>query len=113
MLKVGVQSAGWYSKNDPMGSFRYIKECGFDYFCTTLTVSRHKDAVRINTLAEEIAAEVGIAWLPSDFKKKNGYKRSCELSEIYSLYRQDYCGCEFSKKAAERRKRSGGKDCRG
>ena len=72
------------------------KELGFDYFCTTLTVSRHKDAVRINALAEEVAAEVGIAWLPSDFKKKDGENRSVELSEKLGIYRQLYCGCEFS-----------------
>ena len=74
------------------------KELGFDYFCTTLTVSRHKDAVLINAIGEEIAAEVSIAWLPSDFKKKDGENRSVELSEKLGIYRQLYCGCEFSYK---------------
>lgn len=74
------------------------KELGFDYFCTTLTVSRHKDAVLINAIGEEIAAELGIAWLPSDFKKKDGENRSVELSEKLGIYRQLYCGCEFSYK---------------
>lgn len=75
---------------------RLAKEQGFDYFCTTLTVSRYKDALRINTLGEEIAAEVGIPWLPSDFKKNNGEMRSARLAAEYELYRQNYCGCEFS-----------------
>ena len=74
------------------------KELGYDYFCTTLTVSRHKDAVLINAIGEEIAAEVGIKWLPSDFKKKDGENRSVELSEKLGIYRQLYCGCEFSYK---------------
>lgn len=69
---------------------------GFDYFCTTLTLSRHKDAVRINTLAEEIAAREGVKWLPSDFKKRDGENRSIELCEQYHVYRQLYCGCKYS-----------------
>lgn len=72
------------------------KEQGFDYFCTTLTVSRYKDALRINNLGMEIAAEVGIPWLPSDFKKNNGEMRSAQLAAQHDLYRQNYCGCEFS-----------------
>ena len=71
---------------------------GFDYFCTTLTLSRHKDAVRINALAEEIAAREGVRWLPSDFKKRDGENRSIELCEQYQVYRQLYCGCEYSYK---------------
>ncbi len=74
------------------------KELGYDYFCTTLTVSRHKDAVLINALGEEIAAQEGVKWLPSDFKKKDGENRSVELSEKLGIYRQLYCGCEFSYK---------------
>ena len=77
------------------------KAGGFDYFCTTLTLSRHKDAVRINTLAEEIAAREGIQWLPSDFKKRDGENRSIELCELYHVYRQLYCGCEYSFKKRE------------
>ena len=69
---------------------------GYDYFCTTLTLSRHKDAVRINTLGEEIGRAAGVAWLPSDFKKQGREMRSTELAEQYGLYRQLYCGCEYS-----------------
>ena len=75
---------------------RLAKHYGFDYFCTTLTLSRHKDAVRINDLAEEIARATGVAWLPSDFKKRDGENRSIELCEQYNVYRQLYCGCEYS-----------------
>lgn len=75
---------------------RLAKQYDFDYFCTTLTLSRHKDAIRINTLAEEIGAAFGVKWLPSDFKKRDGENRSIELCEQYHVYRQLYCGCEFS-----------------
>ena len=71
------------------------KQGGYDYFCTTLTVSPHKNAEIINSIGEEIAAESGVPFLPSDFKKKNGYLRSIELSKKYGLYRQGYCGCRF------------------
>ena len=69
---------------------------GFDYFCTTLTLSRHKDAVRINALGEEAGRTVGARWLPSDFKKQGREMRSTQLAEQYGLYRQLYCGCEYS-----------------
>ena len=75
---------------------RLAKQYGFEYFCTTLTVSRHKDAVRINTLGEEIGQAFGVKWLPSEFKKRGGEERSRVLSAQYGLYRQNYCGCEFS-----------------
>ena len=75
---------------------RIASENGFDYFCTTLTVSRHKDAVLINAIGEEMAEKLGARWLPSDFKKRNGENRSQELSEEMNIYRQLYCGCEFS-----------------
>ena len=75
---------------------RLAKQYGFDYFCTTLTVSRHKDADRINALGEEIARAFSVGWLPSDFKKRGGEDRSQQLAEQYGLYRQQYCGCEFS-----------------
>ncbi len=75
---------------------KLARQYGFDYFCTSLTLSRHKDAVRINTLAEEIARAEGVAWLPSDFKKRGGEDRSLELCEKYNVYRQLYCGCEYS-----------------
>ena len=74
---------------------------GFDYFCTTLTLSRHKDAVRINAIAEEIAQKAGVKWLPSEFKKRDGENRSLALCEQYNVYRQLYCGCEYSLKKRE------------
>ena len=74
---------------------------GADYFTTTLSISPHKDAQWINEIGEELSGIYGVAHLPSDFKKKSGYLRSIELSKEYGLYRQDYCGCVFSKKAAE------------
>ena len=80
------------------------KERGFDYFTTTLSISPHKNAQVLNELGREIAEAYGISYLFSDFKKKNGYRRSCELSVEYNLYRQDYCGCPFSKAEAEARK---------
>ncbi len=73
------------------------KEIGADYFTTTLSISPLKSAQLLNAIGEEIAIEEGISYLPSDFKKRNGYKRSIELSEKYGLYRQDFCGCVFSK----------------
>ena len=75
---------------------RLAKHYGYDWFCTTLTLSRHKDAVRINSLGEEIGRAFGVAWLPSDFKKQGREMRSTVLSEQYGIYRQLYCGCEFS-----------------
>lgn len=72
------------------------KEKGFDYFTTTLTISPLKNAAKLNEIAKEVADELGIKNLPSDFKKENGYKMSTELSKEYGLYRQDYCGCIFS-----------------
>ncbi len=75
---------------------KLAKHYGFDYFCTTLTVSRHKDAVLINDLGEEIGRLVGVSWLPSDFKKRGGEDRSQQLAAQYGIYRQLYCGCEFS-----------------
>lgn len=76
---------------------RVAKSLGFDYFTTTLTISPLKDANLLCDIGEKIASEVGISYLPSDFKKKEGYKRSVELSKQYELYRQNYCGCSFSK----------------
>ncbi len=75
---------------------QYAAEHSFDWFTTTLSISPHKDAVRINQIGQELAAEFGVPHLPSDFKKKNGYLRSLQLSAEYGLYRQDYCGCVFS-----------------
>ncbi|MBP3370776.1 MAG: epoxyqueuosine reductase QueH [Clostridia bacterium] len=81
------------------------RELGYDYFCTTLSISPYKNAEWLNTIGKELSELYGVSYLFSDFKKKNGYKRSCELSALYSLYRQDYCGCRFSKEAAAKRKK--------
>lgn len=74
---------------------------GFDYFTTTLSISPLKNAAKLNEIGEKLAGEYGVAWLPSDFKKRDGYKRSIELSKEYDLYRQDYCGCVYSRRARE------------
>ena len=75
---------------------RIAAEGGFDCFCSTLTLSRHKDPVRINALGERFAEEFGVAWLPSEFKKRGRELRSKQLCEQYGIYRQNYCGCEYS-----------------
>ena len=79
------------------------KELGLDYFATTLTISPLKNAQKLNAIGERLATEYGVSHLPSDFKKKNGYKRSVELSAEHNLYRQNYCGCVFSKRQAGER----------
>ena len=73
------------------------KELGYDYFATTLSVSPLKNAQTLNSIGKGLENKHGIKYLPSDFKKKGGYIRSIELSKEYKLYRQNYCGCEFSK----------------
>ena len=78
-------------------SGRIAAEGGFDYFTTTLSVSPHKDPVRLNEIGEKCGEKYGVKHLPADFKKKNGYLRSLQLSKEYALYRQDYCGCLYSK----------------
>ncbi|MBP3569534.1 MAG: epoxyqueuosine reductase QueH [Lachnospiraceae bacterium] len=83
-------------------SAKIAKEQGADYFATTLTISPLKNAQKLNEIGERLAEEYGVKYLPSDFKKKNGYKRSVELSAQYELYRQNYCGCVFSRLQAER-----------
>lgn len=85
---------------------RLAKEQGFDYFTTTLTISPLKNADKLNEIGEQMAEKYRVLWLPSDFKKKNGYKRSTELSKEYGLYRQNYCGCVFSKQERERQESS-------
>jgi len=75
---------------------RLAGDNGFDWFCTTLTVSPHKDSERINEIGLACGRQYGVKWLPSDFKKREGYKRSTELSREYGLYRQSYCGCLYS-----------------
>lgn len=79
------------------------KEGGYDYFTTTLTISPLKNAQKLNEIGIQLSEEYGVKHLPSDFKKKNGYKRSVELSAEYGLYRQNYCGCVFSKREAAQR----------
>lgn len=80
-------------------------EGGYDYFTTTLSISPHKNAQWLNQLGQEAGEAFGVKWLPSDFKKKNGFKRSTVLAAEHGLYRQDYCGCVFSKHEAEERAR--------
>lgn len=80
----------------------FAKAGGFDYFCTTLSISPLKKAGVLMEIGERLAEEYGVAYLPSDFKKKNGYKRSVEWSAQLGLYRQDYCGCVFSVREAGR-----------
>ena len=82
---------------------RLAEEGGYDLFATTLTVSPLKNAEVINAVGERMAERYGARYLPSDFKKKEGYKRSIELSKQYGLYRQNYCGCEFSRREAAAR----------
>ena len=86
---------------------KLAKEMGFDYFTTTLSISPHKDSAVLNEVGDEISKKYGVKYLFSDFKKKGGYKRSCELSQEYGMYRQDYCGCVFS--ARDRRANDNGK----
>ncbi len=83
---------------------RMAKEGGYDYFTTTLSISPMKNAARLNEIGQRMAAAYGVPYLVSDFKKKNGYKRSVELSGEYGLYRQDYCGCVYSQAEARARR---------
>ncbi len=84
-----------------LASAKKAKELGADYFTTTLTISPLKNAQILNAIGEEMAEAVGSVWLYSDFKKREGYKRSIVLSHEYNLYRQNFCGCVFSKAASE------------
>ena len=72
------------------------KLLGYDYFCSTLSVSPYKNSKLINEIGERLGKEYNVKWLYSDFKKEDGYKKSIELSHKYNLYRQDYCGCKYS-----------------
>lgn len=81
------------------------KEGGYDYFTTTLTISPLKNAAKLNEVGEEMSSKYETAFLPSDFKKKEGYKRSIELSKEYDLYRQNFCGCAFSKAESLKREK--------
>ena len=82
-------------------------ERGFDWFCTTLTVSSRKDAVAINAIGRQAEEKYGVRWLPSEFKKREGNHRSIILSEKYGLYRQDYCGCVFSMNVEDKNEHKG------
>ena len=82
-------------------------ELGFDWFCTTLTVSSRKDAVAINAIGRQAEEKYGVRWLPSEFKKREGNHRSIILSEKYGLYRQDYCGCVFSMNVEDKNEHKG------
>jgi predicted adenine nucleotide alpha hydrolase (AANH) superfamily ATPase len=84
-----------------MEAVKVAKEGGYEYFTTTLSISPHKNAKKLNEIGESLGSKHGVKYLYSDFKKKNGYKRSIELSREYNLYRQDYCGCIFSKNERE------------
>ncbi len=79
----------------------YAKKNKFDYFTTTLSISPYKNSDKINEIGSNLEKEFNINYLYADFKKKNGYKRSIELSKIYNLYRQDYCGCVYSKRSRD------------
>ena len=79
-------------------------EKGFDYFTTTLSISPYKNAKWLNEIGKCLEQEYGVEYLFADFKKRNGYKRSIELSQEYNLYRQDYCGCKYSKEENEKKK---------
>lgn len=81
---------------------REAKKGNYDYFTTTLTISPLKNAQLINAIGQEVAAAEGATWLPSDFKKREGYLRSCTLSKEHNLYRQNYCGCIFSLRDAQK-----------
>ena len=76
----------------------YAELNGFEYFCSTLSISPHKDAQKLNLIGQALAKDKTVKYLPNDFKKKGGYLRSIELSKEYGLYRQDFCGCEFSRR---------------
>ena len=84
---------------------KIARDGGYDYFTTTLSISPLKNAEKINEIGEELSGIYKVTHLPSDFKKKNGYKRSIELSHEHELYRQNYCGCVFSKREAQERDR--------
>ena len=88
-------------------TLEYAEKNGFDYITTTLTVSPYKNAKLINTIGEELCKNSKVDWLFSDFKKSNGYLNSIENSKKFGLYRQDYCGCEFSLQESIKRKKGG------
>lgn len=85
----------------------FAKTNGYEYFCTTLSVSPYKNSAVLNNLGDKISKETGVKYLYSDFKKKDGYLKSIRLSQKYDLYRQHYCGCSYSKAEADQAKKSG------
>lgn len=89
---------------------RLAAEGGYDYFTTTLTISPLKNAEKLNEIGEELSGIYQVPHLPSNFKKKNGYKRSIELSCQYDLYRQNYCGCVYSRREAQLREEQKNQD---
>ena len=92
-------------------SAEYALKGNFDYFTTTLSISPLKNAEKLNQIGLSLEKEYGVKYLVSDFKKKNGYKRSTELSKQYGIYRQDYCGCIFSKQERELQIKNKNADC--
>ncbi|MBQ7104913.1 MAG: epoxyqueuosine reductase QueH [Bacilli bacterium] len=84
---------------------KYAKENNFDYFTTTLSISPHKNAEKLNEIGKELSEIYQVSYLYADFKKKGGYQRSIELSKKYDLYRQDFCGCIYSKRDRELEKK--------
>lgn len=88
------------------GTAKEARKGGFEFFTTTLSISPHKNAEKLNEIGERAGEKWGVLHLPSDFKKKNGYKRSTELSKAYDLYRQNYCGCIYSQREAGKRKKA-------
>ena len=125
MLKVPRDCEPWYRasaglEQEPEGGAR-CTECfrlrlreaaqaaaeeGCEWFCSTLTLSRHKDPVRINALGEQFAAEFGVRWLPSEFKKRGRELRSQQLCTEFGIYRQDYCGCEYSLRTTQNNRKT-------
>ena len=90
---------------------RQAREGGFDYVTTTLSISPLKNAKKLNEIGYRLSQEQGVCWLPGDFKKRDGYKRSLQLSAQYGLYRQNYCGCEYSQQEAENRRKRQEAEC--
>ena len=90
-------------------TMEYARENGFDWFTTTLTLSPHKDAGRVNEIGRRLAGELGVQFLEADFKKGGGFERSLELSREHGFYRQDYCGCIYSRREREAAQRAGGR----
>ena len=96
----GINAVGFRLRLDKTAEI--AKLYGFDYFVTTLSISPLKNAQLINRIGSEISEKYGVSYLPSDFKKREGYKRSIELSKKYGLYRQNFCGCVYSKIQADK-----------